>query len=306
MIKRTLYFGNSAYLHLQDKQLVIRTPEKNTPDDVKGTITASIPVEDIGIVILDHWQITVTQGLMDALLTENCAVITCDGTHHPTGLMLPLCGHTLQSERFQSQLNASEPLRKQLWAQTIVQKIRNQAEVLLHQGLDRQYLLNLSNKVKSDDSGNAEATASAYYWSHIFPDLPGFRRLREGFPPNNLLNYGYAILRATMARSIVGAGLLPTLGIHHHNRYNAFCLADDLMEPYRPIVDLLVCKIVKTIGSPAFLEKEIKIELLKIPTLDVSIGGSISPLMVATQRTAVSLVRCYDGDSRKLLFPELS
>ena len=317
MIKRTLYFGNPSYLSLNNSQLVLRLPEveknETLTDSFKKEATASISIEDIGIVILDHKQITITQALMEELLENNVALITCDSTHHPTGLMLPLCGHTIQNERFRIQLNASEPLKKQLWAQTVVQKIKNQAAFLQSRNLSHDYLLPLYKNVKSGDSDNREAAAASYYWGTIFKLLPlyesqdiVFKRFREGLPPNNYLNYGYALLRATMARSIVGAGLLPTLGIFHHNRYNAYCLADDLMEPYRPFVDHVVYTIVSNHGAKEDLTKEIKILLLQIPAMDVTIDGEKSPLMVATQKTAYSLVKCFSGDYRKILYPEFN
>jgi len=309
MIKRTLYFGNPAYLNLKNKQLVVRLPEVEKsdclPDSFKKEATATIPIEDIGVLVLDHQQITITQGLLEALLDNNCAVITCDHTHHPVGLLLPLTGNSVQNERFREQLDATEPLKKQLWAQTVMQKIKNQAAVLKSHHLSESYLVPLYKNVKSGDTDNCEATAAAYYWQTLFAKIPGFTRQREGIPPNHYLNYGYAILRATMARSIVGAGLLPTLGIFHHNRYNAYCLADDLMEPYRPYVDQVVCKIIDTLGIKEELNKEIKAELLVIPAMDVTLNGEKSPLMLATQRTAVSLVKCFEGEQRKLAYPEL-
>ncbi len=317
MIKRTLYFGNPSYLSLNQAQLVLRLPEVEKNDLIsevfKKQATASIPVEDIGIVILDHQQITITQALIEALLDNNVALITCDRTHHPTGLMLPLCGNTIQNERFRAQLDATEPLKKQLWAQTVSQKIKNQAAMFSCINVDHGYLLPLYRNVKSGDSDNREATAAAYYWGNIFKSLTfnlddsgeiNFKLFREGLQPNNYLNYGYALLRATMARSIVGAGLLPTLGIFHHNRYNAYCLADDLMEPYRPYVDQVVYSIVASKGVNEDIPKEIKTILLQIPAMDVWMDGEKSPLMNATQRTAVSLVKCFTGDQRKLLYPD--
>lgn len=319
MIKRTLYFGNPAYLSLNNAQLQLRLPEieknETLPETYKKEVKASIPVEDIGIVMLDHKQITVTQALLEALLENNVAVITCDSTHHPSGLLLPLSGNTIQNERFRAQLDATEPLKKQLWAQTVMQKIKNQAILFEMRKLNHSYLVPLHKNVKSGDTDNCEATAASFYWSNLFTNLkgpnenmliPAFKRFREGPPPNNYLNYGYAILRATMARSIVGAGLLPTLGIFHHNRYNAFCLADDLMEPYRPYVDRVVCAILEENGMLEELTPEVKALLLKIPAMDVSMGGEKSPLMNATQRTAVSLVKCFNGEQRKLLYPELN
>lgn len=312
MIKRSLYFGNPAYLNLSNAQLIVRFPEveknESLPVNFKKESAATIPIEDIGVVVLDHKQITITQALMEALLENNVVLITCNTTHHPTGLMMPLSGNTIQSERFRDQINASEPLKKQLWAQTVEQKIKNQKIHLDSRGLKTDFLVPLYKNVKSGDSENMEGIAAAYYWKTLSPSLlhneKEFKRDREGLPPNNYLNYGYALLRATMARSIVAAGLLPTLGIFHKNRYNAYCLADDLMEPYRPFVDKVVCDILQEHELNEDIPKEIKAVLLKIPAIDVFLDGEKSPLMNATQRTAVSLVRCFTGEQRKLLYPE--
>ena len=303
MIKRTLYFGNPAYLSLRNSQLVINLPEANGMDDRTGNNT--IPIEDIGIILLDHKQITITQGLLEALLSNNAAVITCDSSRMPVGLLLPLSGNTTQSERFQAQIDASLPLRKQLWQQTIQAKIGNQAYVLnTCRNAVVKNMLAWVDEVKSGDSDNLEARAAAYYWSNMFPDVPGFRRGREGPPPNNLLNYGYAILRAVVARSLVASGLLPTLGIHHHNRYNAYCLADDIMEPYRPFVDKLVVELTDSGEDIQELTKSLKAKLLSIPVLDVIINDQRSPLMIAVGITTASLAKCYLGEARKIVYPE--
>ena len=309
MIKRTLCFSNPAYLSLKDEQLVIKLPqvEKNDglPDSFKANAVKTIPIEDIGVVVLDDKQITITQGLMEALLNNNCAVITCDKSHLPVGLLLPLRGNTTQNERFRFQLDASLPLKKQLWQQTVQAKISNQAAVLkLCRGTETGNMLKWQNDVRSGDPDNLEGRAAAYYWKNMFPEVEDFTRDREGVSPNNLLNYGYAILRAVIARALVASGMLPTLGIHHHNRYNAYCLADDIMEPYRPYVDELVVKFTDENGYPDELTPDIKRELLSIPVLDVRINGQRSPLMLAAGQTAASLYRCFSGESRKLIYPE--
>lgn len=297
MIKRTLYFGNPAYLKTANEQILIEMHDSGE--------TKTAPIEDIGLLILDHQQITVTQALLAKLLANNTAVITCDSTHHPTGMMLNLDGNSLQSQHFQAQVEASVPLKKQLWQQTIIAKICNQAALLETQRQENKLLLNYAKEVKSGDSDNHEAKAAAYYWKRIFPDFLEFRRERYGPPPNNLLNYGYAILRAAVARSLTASGLLPTLGIFHRNQYNAYCLADDIMEPYRPFVDRQVCAIIR--GNGQFLEMTpgMKKELLEVPAMDVQIDGQKSPLMNAVQRTTASLAKCFEGKSRKLLYPEL-
>jgi len=322
MIKKTLYFENPAYLSVKNKQLVIKLPEveKNDtlPDSFKTENIKTIPIEDIGVMILDNNQITITHGLIEALLENNCALITCNSNRMPAGLHLPLESNTVQSERFQAQIEASLPLKKQLWQQTIQAKITNQAYVLnkcRNEGIKEcrnecsenvpvGNMLKWANDVKSGDSDNLEGRAAAYYWANMFPKIENFRRDRNGIPPNNLLNYGYAILRAIVARSLVASGLLPTLGIHHHNRYNAYCLADDIMEPYRPFVDKLVVEIEDNGDDMQELSKEIKIKLLNIPVLDVEINGQRSPLMIAAAQTTASLAKCYLGESRKIAYPE--
>ena len=309
MIKKTLYFGNPAYLSLRDAQLVIKLPEvvknETLPERFKQKVEVTKPIEDIGVVVLDNKQITVTSGLLEALLENNCAVISCDSKSMPVGLMLPLYGNTTQNERFRHQLEASLPLKKQLWQQTIKVKIENQAAVLKKcTGEEIRCMKVWASEVKSGDSDNMEARAAAYYWKNLFP-IEGFNRDRDGISPNNLLNYGYAILRAVVARGLVTSGLLPTLGIHHHNRYNAYCLADDIMEPYRPYVDELVYNIVASDMDCNVLNKDLKAELLMIPTLDVVIVGKRSPLMVAVSQTTASLYKCFSGELRKIVYPEM-
>ena len=301
MMKHTLYFGSPAYLALRNKQIEVRQPCEG---EAKRPVR-TIPIEDIGVVLLDHQQITITHGLLHALLENNCAVVTCSPSHLPAGLLLPLDGHTLQNERFRTQLEASLPLRKQLWQQTVQAKILNQATLLGQVlGEPTKNLLAWAKQVKSGDSENLEARAAAFYWRNLFVSLPGFVREREEAAPNALLNYGYAILRAIVARALVSCGLLPTLGIHHHNKYNAYCLADDIMEPYRPYVDQLVVEICEE-EIPTVLTKELKVQLLSIPTLDVEIEGQRHPLMVAVSLTAGSLLRCFQGEVRKLSYPIL-
>lgn len=309
MIKKTLYFGNPAYLSLRNAQLVIKFPEvvngKGITDEFKKASEVTKPIEDIGVLILDNKQITITSGVLEALLENNCAVITCNSKSMPTGLMLPLYGNTTQNERYRRQLEASLPLTKQLWQQTIRAKISNQAAVLSactrqETGCMRKW----AAEVKSGDSDNLEARAAAYYWKHLF-SIEGFTRGRDGVAPNNLLNYGYSILRAVVARALVASGLLPTIGIHHHNKYNAYCLADDIMEPYRPYVDRLIHSIVESGIDFEDLNRELKAQLLGIPTLEVVIGGKRSPLMVAVTQTTASLYKCFSGELRKISYPEM-
>lgn len=310
MIKRTLCFSNPIYLSLRNAQLVLHIPEvennKTLPEAIKKEAERTIPIEDIGVVVLDNRRITITSGAMEALLENNCAVITCNQKSMPVGLLLPLCGNTTQNERFRSQLEASLPLRKQLWQQTIKQKILNQEHVLrINTDQETKCMRVWSNDVRSGDSDNLEARAAAYYWRNVFTTYPNFVRDREGTPPNNLLNYGYAILRAIIARALVGSGLLPTLGIHHHNRYNAYCLADDIMEPYRPYVDQLVLDIIQCNLEISDITRDLKMQLLGIPMLDVVINGKRSPLMIAAQQTTASLAKCFAGEIKRISYPEM-
>lgn len=302
MIKRTLCIESPCHLKCANGQLVVSYSHVKGLED---RADKTVPIEDIGMLVLEHQQITLTHYLLDRLIASNVSVITCNDTHHPTGMFLPLEGNTLQSERFRAQIDATEPLKKQLWQQTVKAKISNQAAVLQRWNINNNLLTNLCQTVKSGDPDNHEAVAAAYYWQNLLPPAWQFFRKREGPPPNNLLNYGYAIIRAGMARALVGAGLLPTLGIFHRNRYNAYCLADDMMEPYRPFVDIIVRSIIDKTSAVDVLSQELKVQLLKIPTVDVALGADTSPLLVAMQRTATSLARCYLGETRKILFPSM-
>jgi CRISPR-associated protein Cas1 len=302
MIKRTLYFGNPAYLSLKDRQLVVQFPGDQGEAERSGR--NKIPAEDVGLVVLDHRQITITHGLLQELLGNKVLIVSCGEDHHPAGMLHSLEGHSEQSKRMAAQVESSEPLRKNLWQQTIAQKIRNQAGMLRERGIKPDVLQRWGRQVKSGDPDNLEGRAAAHYWENIFPELPVFLRERKGHPPNAWLNYGYAILRASMARSIVAAGLNPSLGIHHHNKYNAWCLADDLMEAYRPWADLEVCRLMMREELSNTVTKEVKITMLGLPATDVRIGGEKSPMMVAMQKTVNSLVRCYLGEVRKLMLPE--
>ena len=293
MIKRVLCFEIPARLSLKLAQMVVELQD----------VTRTLPIEDIGVVILDHKQITITHALIDALLANNVAIVTSNDKHLPVGLMLPLDGHTLQSERFRTQIDASEPLKKQMWQQTVVAKILRQAHVLGTQLIEHSNMLKWAKDVRSGDTDNMEARAAAFYWRNMF-EKDAFIRDPQGLPPNNLLNYGYSIVRAMMARALVGAGLLPTLGSHHHSRYDAYCLADDIMEPYRPFVDMKVLEMWKNGGITSDISSEQKRQLLGVTTMDVNISGHRSPMMLAIQTTAQSVQKCFSGEARKIIYPD--
>ena len=309
MLKRTLFIENPCHVSSKLNQLVLRN--KKT-DEEKQT-----PIEDLGFVVFESEESTFSLQAIANLNANNVAVIFCNQHHMPTSMLLNLEGNTVQSQQFQNQINASEPLKKQLWRQTIKSKINNQAKLLSSLGKETTFLKRCIENVKSGDTTNEEGKASRFYWQNLFLDpsttapsetslrmTKRFTRDRDGVPPNNLLNYGYTILRAAVARSLTGSGLLPTLGIHHHNKYNAYCLADDIMEPYRPWVDLLVVRSVRDFKDISVLDKNIKLRLLTVLTLDVSINDSISPLMVALSQTTASLAECFAGERKTIKYPE--
>ncbi|OFY13678.1 MAG: subtype II CRISPR-associated endonuclease Cas1 [Bacteroidetes bacterium GWE2_42_24] len=300
MIKRTLYFGNSGYLHLKNSQLIWE-PEPNEE------MTPTIPIEDIGMLIIDNARITITHGLMASLLANNCVVIHCDQKHMPAGIFVANEANTLYSQVVKAQLEASIPITKNIWQQIIKSKLKNQAEVLEFTGQSGSKIRQMISEVQSGDAMNIEGRAAAFYFGHLFGSENKFKRRRDGEPPNHLLNYGYAILRAITARGIVGSGLLGVIGIHHRNKYNAWCLADDIMEPYRPWVDRLVIETCATMDEiPEELTPALKKSVLSIPILDVWIEGLRSPLMTAVNRTTSSLARVFQGETRKLLLPTFS
>lgn len=294
MVKRTLHFSNPAHLSCKNQQLVVELK------DEQRTIK-TIPIEDLGSVILEHPQITFTTYLLDELLQNKVAVVTCNQNYMPNGLFLPLEGNSQQTERIRTQLDASVPLKKQLWQQTIKAKIKNQALVLKKLGLPFERLELLAEKVASGDSKNCEAEAAAYYWKEIYGNR--FTRSRRRETPNAQLNYGYAILRSIVARALTSTGLFPTIGIHHKNKYNPFCLADDIMEPYRPFVDWIVLNLPGLEHVDEGLTREHKIELLKLAQLDIFINDLKRPLFHAVSITTASLYKCFDGEQRKIAYP---
>lgn len=308
MIKRTLYFGNPAYLSTKNSQLVLKLPEvenNDLPETIKKESVRTFPIEDLGIIIIDHQQITITSGLIEKLMDNNVMIISCNKSHMPYGLMLPMDKNSVQSERWRTHLEASQPLKKQLWQQTIQQKIHNQAMVLKNKnGTIIKNMLKWESEVKSGDSDNMEARAAVYYWKNIFSK--DFVRDPDGDYPNMLFNYGYAILRAIVARALVSSGLMVQIGIHHHNKYNPYCLADDIMEPYRPYVDLMVLEIIDNQEPTNTITTYHKQKLLSLPTIDVEIAGKKRPLEIAVSTTTASLFKCFSGEARKILYPEMS
>lgn len=300
MIKRTLYFGNPCTLKKKDMQMYIDFPEKENRE------SAVIPIEDIGVLVLDSNQIVISHALISALMDNNSAVIICNDKHLPYGLMLPMFSHHAFTQKMHNQINSSLPLRKNLWKQTVIAKISNQAALLRKNGKNDNKMQYYIRQVKSGDPENIEGRAAAYYWDNLFNHYFSFYRSIEGGYPNSFLNYGYAVLLAVIARSIVASGMIPSFGIHHRNKYNPWCLASDIMEPYRPFVDKVILNIMEEFPDKEELTPEIKRHILQIPAMDIVIDRNNSPLMIGTQRTTASLADCFEGTARRILYPELT
>nr|WP_315252726.1 type II CRISPR-associated endonuclease Cas1 [uncultured Flavobacterium sp.] len=292
MIKRTILIENKSSLSTKNLQLVIKSEIREN----------SIPIEDIGFLVLDHPEIYLSIPAMNLIIENNSAIIICSNNHLPNGMFLNLNSHHIQQEIFKNQIEASVPLKKQLWQQTIVEKITNQGLLLAKITQKKNAFDFLASKVLSGDTTNMEGVAAQQYWKCFF-ELD-FKRERFGDYPNNFLNYGYAILRAATARALSGSGLLNTLGIHHKSKYNAFALADDIMEPFRPIVDEKVYQIMQRYDEQE-LNTLLKSELLQILTRTVYFKEEKSPLMVGLQKTASSLQQCFTGQRKKIKYPKL-
>ncbi len=317
MIKRTIEISQQpVHLTVRNEQLLLlrkSEPPKPLPAEPEGLL-ASIPCEDIGMVLVEECGTTYTHAALTTLLKYDAALVVCGRNHLPAGLLLPFGEHTEVIWRIHDQLAAKKPLKKQLWRQLVQAKIRAQAANLPPGSPIRSRLLNLARQVRSGDPSNVEAQAARAYWSALFEGVQTageagvsaasgqpFRRDPDGDGLNVLLNYGYAVLRAAVARAIVAAGLLPALGIHHANRSDAFCLADDLVEPLRPLIDARVRMLAGS--GRAELNPNTKAELLQTLTAEVRLGEQTGPLMVALHRMVASLVRCFEGTAKRLEIP---
>jgi CRISPR-associated protein Cas1 len=298
MIKRVIEISQArTHLSISYGQLVL------TQEHVEK---ARIPCEDIGVILIDHSGVTYTHSVFTELLRHGSAVVICGGDHHPAGMLLPLEGNSVQTERQRAQINAKEPLKKQLWRQLVCAKIRHQAKVAGFTSNAGKGLLELARQVKSGDTTNVEARASRLYWQAYMDSSINFRRNVDGPAPNNMLNYGYMVMRAAVARALCGTGLLASLGLHHCNKYNAFCLADDVMEPLRGFVDARVRDI--WLGQrerPDGLDQQTKARLLELLHEEVVIAGQGGPLLVGLHRIAASLERCFTGEQKFIDLPEI-
>jgi CRISPR-associated protein Cas1 len=301
MIKKTLLIENKTTIITKNLQLQVKSEQRER----------TIPIEDIGFLVLDHAEIFISIPALNLLIENNTSVVVCGKNHLPNGMFLNLNSHHIQQEIFRNQIEASIPLKKQLWQQTIVEKITNQGILLEKITRGKNSFEFIASKVLSGDTNNMEGVAASQYWKSFFDSSDNeqakhlkFKRERFGDYPNNFLNYGYAILRAATARALSGSGLLNTLGIHHKSKYNAFALADDIMEPFRPVVDEKVFELMQNYQEQE-LNTLLKSELLQILTRTVYFKTEKSPLMVALQKTASSLQQCFTGERKKIKYPKL-
>lgn len=294
MLKKALFFSTPFCLSLRNNQMIINT--KEMPE-----MQRSVPIEDIGFVILEHQQTNITLPLLNALSDNNVAVVFCGDNFMPNAMLMNLDSNKTQGESYRAQIEASEPLKKGLWKQIVEAKIRNQAALLNKLGKNGEVLKPYYTNVKSGDSDNREGVAAKIYWDELFGE--DFIRSREGVEPNNMLNYGYTLLRAAVARSLMGSGLFPAFGIFHRNRYNAFPLADDIMEPYRPYVDEIVFDLYA--NGERKLTKDVKSQLLRLLFTDTAFGKITRPLDVGLTMTSASLAKCFSGIQKKIAYPLL-
>ena len=294
MIKRIVEISNPARISLKNRQMVV---------DREGFESVSVPIEDMGILILDHVAVTHTQGLLTACFENNVAVLLCNAKHLPGGILLPLEGNSLHSRTIAQQVKITEPTRKRLWKSIVQAKIREQAKVLLHATGDSSPLPAFATRVKSGDTENLEAQAARIYWQRLFGQT--FRRDPDGAGINTLLNYGYAVMRAAVARAIVGTGLHPSLGLHHHNQYNSFCLADDMLEPLRPAVDLKAYELYKRLPDEPVLSLENKRALLETLSAYCIVNDQRLPLMTSLHYYAASVRKAICGEEKRVEIPAL-
>ncbi len=296
MIRKTVEFSTpGTRLSVANCQLVV-----DRPDLPKTTL----PIEDLGVVIVDDIRATYTQSVFLKLLEAGATVMVTGRDHLPVGMMLPLDAHHFQTERHRAQVETGAPVRKQTWQVIVRAKIKQQAAVLAHFTGEHGGLVPMARRVRSGDPENIEAQAAQRYWPRLFGKA--FRRDREAAGINALLNYGYAVVRAAVARAVVAAGLIPSLGVHHRHRGNPFCLADDLLEPYRPYVDWRVRQMTDNSAElvPDLSERRTRAELLSLFNETVRVGENREPLLLAFRASAVSLSRTLTGGKRGLALPE--
>lgn len=292
-MKRTVVFSSPCRVSLKNCQLLVENQETGE--------LRRVSVEDLGVVLIENPSVSISVPALNALSSNNCAVVFCDSRHMPCSMLMNLDSNSVQGETYRQQMDATVPLKKNLWKQIVERKIQNQSRLLSVLGFDGDVLKPYFKNVKSGDSDNREGVAAKLYWDELFGKE--FVRSRFGEGVNPLLNYGYSILRAGMARAIMGSGLFPALGLFHKNRYNAFPLADDLMEPYRPFVDRIVFRLCEE--GKTVLDPETKQVLLRVLFVDTLLKDEVRPLEIALSLTTASLARCFSGEGKTLVYPLL-
>ena len=296
MIRKTIEIGTpGSRLTVANRQLVIERPDMPM---------ATLPLEDLGVVIVDDRRAVYTQSVLIELMAVGATLIVTGPDHLPAGMMLPLDAHHVQTERHRAQIEAAEPVRKRIWQALVMAKIRQQATMLVHFTGQTGGLDAMAHRVRSGDPDNLEAQAAQRYWPRLFGK--DFRRDRDADGINAVLNYGYAVIRAAIARSIVASGLIPSLGVFHKNRSNAFCLADDLFEPYRPFVDWRVKKLHQAASGDQLrvADKPTRAALLALFNEGVAVKGRRLPMLGAIEASATSLARALTGGDKTLALPE--
>ena len=292
MLKRTLVFSSPMILSLKNQQLVLTF--KDSPDEKQ-----TVPIEDIGVVLLEHQQTSITLPLLNALAENEVQVVICNSKGMPNAMLQSMNSNNLQGETLRNQIACGEVLKKQLWKQVVEAKIRNQASLLDSVGENGNVLKPFYSNVRSGDVDNREGIAARIYFQHLFGE--SFIRNRDNPGINALLNYGYSILRAASCRAIVSSGLLPAIGIYHHNRSNAYPLADDLMEPFRPFVDGVVYDL--AMRGNTGLTKEVKGELISVLYADTLFEKIKRPLSVGLSMTTASMVKCLSKELNTISLP---
>ncbi len=296
MIKKIIEISQArTHLSIRYGQLILKR---------EGEQISSISCEDVGVLLVDHRGVTYTHSVFTELLKNGAAIVLCGEDHHPSGMILPIESNSVQTERYRHQIKVKEPVKKRLWKQIVRAKIRHQAKLVKDDEAAYGALKILEKKVRSGDPENIEARASKIFWSSFFED-ESFRRDINGPSPNNMLNYGYMVMRAAVARAICSAGLMPSLGLHHRNRYNAFCLADDVLEPFRGFVEARVKQLYEGGEGTEDLGQYVKARLLDVLYDEINIAGFKGPLMVGLHRTAASLYRVFTGEQEKIDLPKL-
>lgn len=295
MIKRTLFISSPMKLFVEHDCLQLENLDTGDKHQV--------PLIDIGIIEFDHHTILLNNYLLKKAAELGIIIINCDKFHNPVGIFSPLFTNTLHTKVLKMQFEMKKPLKNQIWKELIKSKIENQSDLLNYFNKDYTLIEQLAKEVKSNDNTMREGVAASYYWKYLLGSY--FKRERLGNPPNSFLNYGYTLIRSVITRALVSSGLHPSVGVHHKNQYNHYCLADDLIEPYRIFCDKLVYENIDKFGQKEELEKEDKVKLLELINTETLIDGKVYPLQLAVKETVVSYLRSIENNKVDLKLPKL-